>query len=155
MCDYSLMMVPNRLAVEGEELVAHRFRSGTTGIVSTNDFDRWTAQKPTGFWPRLKDCFFSRGEPEPAVCIPPGARLRLIGIPDSLRTQSSRELCPEVVFTQVSAEANQHRDALFFTNGTTVLLQCLPEGQRLKVLWLSSLEDVTPDPNRTEGALVA
>jgi len=24
MCDYSLMMVPNRLAIEGEELVAHR-----------------------------------------------------------------------------------------------------------------------------------
>ena len=155
MSDYSLMMVPNRLAVEGEELVAHRFRSGTTGIVAAHDFERWTAQKPTGFWPRLKDCFLSRGEPEPAVCIPPGSHLRLIGIPDSLRIPSSRELCPDVVFTQVSAEANQHRDALFFANGTTVLLQRLPEGQRLKVLWLSSLEDLTPDPNRTERPAMA
>jgi hypothetical protein len=27
MCDYSLMMIPNRLAIEGEELVAHKFDS--------------------------------------------------------------------------------------------------------------------------------
>ena len=38
MCDYSLMMVPNRLAIEGEELVAHSFQSGTTGFVSSPDF---------------------------------------------------------------------------------------------------------------------
>jgi hypothetical protein len=28
MCDYSLAGVPNRLAVEGEELVVHRFPNG-------------------------------------------------------------------------------------------------------------------------------
>ncbi len=155
MCDYSLMMVPNRLALEGEELVAHRFRSGTMGIVSANDFERWTDQKPTGFWRWLKDAFSSGSEPTPAVCIPPGARLRLIGIPDGLKTQSCHELSPDVVFTQISAEVNQHRDALFFTNGTTVTLQRLPEGQRLKVLWLSSLEDLTPDPNSAERAPAA
>lgn len=31
MCDYSLMTIPNRLAVSGEELVVHRFEAGSAG----------------------------------------------------------------------------------------------------------------------------
>jgi hypothetical protein len=34
MCDYSLAGVPNRLAVEGEELVVHRFPTGALGLAS-------------------------------------------------------------------------------------------------------------------------
>jgi hypothetical protein len=34
MCDYSLMMVRSRLAVEGEGLVAHKFQSGSVRLVS-------------------------------------------------------------------------------------------------------------------------
>ena len=34
MCDYSLTGIPNRLAVEGEELVVHRFRTGSLGLAS-------------------------------------------------------------------------------------------------------------------------
>ena len=34
MCDYSLMAVPNRLAQEGEELVTHRFPTGSLGLAS-------------------------------------------------------------------------------------------------------------------------
>jgi len=32
MCDYSLMMIPNRLAIEGEELVAHKFASSGKSV---------------------------------------------------------------------------------------------------------------------------
>ena len=34
MCDYSLANVPNRLAVEGEQLVLHRFSGGSIGLTS-------------------------------------------------------------------------------------------------------------------------
>ena len=37
MCDYSLMAVPNRLAKEGEELVSHRFPTGSVGFASPGD----------------------------------------------------------------------------------------------------------------------
>ena len=37
MCDYSLMCVPNRLAREREELVAHRFTTGSMGLASDLD----------------------------------------------------------------------------------------------------------------------
>ena len=40
MCDYSLMAVPNRLAREGEELVAHRFPTGSLGLASPMDLKR-------------------------------------------------------------------------------------------------------------------
>jgi hypothetical protein len=75
MCDYSLMMVPNRLAIEGEELVAHRFQNGSTGMVSCFDFDRWATRRSKSFWQRLKEGFSPDREPMPVVCIPPGARL--------------------------------------------------------------------------------
>ena len=42
MCDYSLMMIPNRFAIEGEELVAHCFQSGSLGLVSRFDYDSWS-----------------------------------------------------------------------------------------------------------------
>jgi len=34
MCDYSLMALPNRLAVCGDELVVHRFELGSLGLAS-------------------------------------------------------------------------------------------------------------------------
>ena len=37
MCDYSLMAIPNRLAVSGEELVIHRFEAGSVGLASAFD----------------------------------------------------------------------------------------------------------------------
>ena len=37
MCDYSLCGIPNRLAVEGEELVVHRFSTGSMGMASLAD----------------------------------------------------------------------------------------------------------------------
>jgi hypothetical protein len=154
MCDYSLMMFPNRLATEGEELVAHKFRSGSVGIVSCDDFNSWAARPRKSRWQWLRDVFPTQSEPQPVVCIPPGARLRLIGMPAKL-TQIPTNLYQEVVFTQVSAEASQYRDALFFSNGVTILLQQLPEGQKMKILRLSSSEVVTPDRDLPELARIA
>ena len=37
MCDYSLCGIPNRLAVEGEALVVHRFLTGSMGLASRAD----------------------------------------------------------------------------------------------------------------------
>jgi len=132
MCDYSLMMRNNRLAVEGEELVAHRFKNGATGLISKWDFECWTARNPKNLWQSLTACFSSRKEPAQVVCIPPGAHLRLHGSPFG----------DKAVFTQISTAARLHRDALVLDTGETVLVQVLPEGQRVTVLRLSSEENL-------------
>lgn len=143
MCDYSLMMIPNRLAVEGEELVAHRFPNGSTGLVSCCAYDCWATRPRRSWWRRLRDAFLSEGEPTPVVCIPPGAQLQLNRLPETLKAHVPAPSGEDAVFTQLSAEAGQYRDALRFANGVTVLLQWLPEGQKVKVLRLSS-EDMVP-----------
>ncbi|HEX5482199.1 MAG TPA: hypothetical protein VFZ08_06190, partial [Terriglobia bacterium] len=60
MCDYSLMCVPNRLAKEGEDLVMHRFPTGSLGFASPSDLyrvvDPAKAQE-RGFWRALKSFF--------------------------------------------------------------------------------------------------
>ena len=56
----------------------------------------------------------------------------------------------EVTFTQLSALEYTYRDAVRFQNGHDVLLQKLPEGQRVKVLDLSSAEALEPSPERIE-----
>ncbi len=142
MCDYSLMMVPNRLAVEGEELIAHKFRSGTTGFVSCSDFAIWRAERqPKDTWRRLKAWFVSPDDPTPVVCIPPGARLLVQGVSGSFGGRPHPGSSELATFTQLSAEANQHRDALCFDDGAIVRLDMLAEGQRVKVLRLSCVED--------------
>jgi hypothetical protein len=75
------------------------------------------------------------------VCIPPGARLRLEGSPKTFKEQFTLGASEEATFVQLSVEINQHRDALCFDNSAIVLLQLLPEGQRIRVLRLSSHED--------------
>src|ERR1019366_2101416 len=135
MCDYSLLAIHNRLAIEGEQLVAHRFKSGSTGLVSLLDFTNWHTRRPERLWQRIKCCFSSQTEPVAVVCVPPGARSRLHGFHSS----------EKATFTQISPESSRYRDALLFDNGNTVLLQLLPEGQRVTVLRLSTAESVEPD----------
>src|SRR6266581_6319604 len=45
MCDYSLMSLPNRLAVCGDELIVHRFELGAIGLASAADV--CSRQKPS------------------------------------------------------------------------------------------------------------
>jgi len=114
MCDYSLAHFPNRLAVEGEQLIVHRFGSRTLGLAPTQ----------LG----LKQLLFSG---RPAFCVPPGARLRLRDIPDTLQQSLDVGAVEEVTFVEKSLEAFAYRD------GVLQRLQC---GQRVEVLSLDSGE---------------
>jgi hypothetical protein len=156
MCDYSLMAVPNRLAQEGEELVAYRFPTGSLGLASPCDVKRATAapvrEKKT-VWTRVMEFFNPpRTEPVCAVCIPPGARLRLQDIPMRLQHEYAVGPVEDVTFTQISALANSYRDAVRFNNGREVRLQELREGQHVTVLDLSVAEELDLTRLREERA---
>jgi hypothetical protein len=141
MCDYSLMSFPNRLAREGEELVAHRFECGAIGFASPVDL--LPEQIPVTA--RLRNAWSNLlGIPIPrksqcvvAVCIPPGAHLRVWDIPEYLQREIDVRRTEEVTFTQITASPFQYRDAIRFRNGYQILLQRLEEGQRIRVLSLS------------------
>jgi hypothetical protein len=146
MCDYSLGGIPNRLAVEGEELVAHRFVTGSMGLASEADLrppEMAQTVRNKSFWQIVKSVF--EGRPrchEPAaVCIPPGARLIVKNISEDLRRKWGVEEEECVVFTQIGANAYSYRDAVQFRNGKQVLLQNLREGTRLQVLSMSGADD--------------
>jgi hypothetical protein len=147
MCDYSLMAIPNRLAVEREDLVAHRFATGSMGLASPADLRRLTEPRgePSTLWSAVKN-FFSprRTTPVCAVCIPPGARLRLADIPVRLQTELGVGPEEEVTFTQITAAVNSYRDSVRFSNGRVLRLQELREGQRVRVLDLSCAEVFEP-----------
>lgn len=122
MCDYSLAGIPSRLAVEGERLVVHRFPTGSLGLACPGpSVSRWWSVKQT-----------------PAVCVPPGARLRLRDIPEDLQQQFGIGGTEEVTFLQLSATAYEFRDAVRFSNGREILLQKLQCGQQVDVQSLSS-----------------
>jgi hypothetical protein len=153
MCDYSLFAIPNRLAKEQEDLVAHRFPTGSMGLASPADLCRnaqYRQAKPgrSSLWSAIKGFFtMPKIEPVPAVCIPPGARLRLSDIPARLQQELEVKAEEEVVFTQTSASVNTYRDAIRFANGRELNLQELREGQRVRIVSLALAE---PMPERLE-----
>jgi len=146
MCDYSLFAIPNRLAKEQEDLVAHRFPTGSMGLASPADLcksaqTRREAPGSRGLWSTIKGFFaMPRVEPVPAVCIPPGANLRLHDIPVRLQQELGVQAQEDVVFTQTSASVNTYRDAVRFSNGRELNLQELREGQRVRILSLALAE---------------
>jgi hypothetical protein len=78
MCDYSLGSIPNRLAAEGEELVVHRFPTGTTGLACPADVEQRASRSQTPgkkLWRRIVDTlgYDFDDQTVPAICIPPGA----------------------------------------------------------------------------------
>jgi hypothetical protein len=133
MCDYSLAGLPNRLAVEGEQLVVQRFSTGALGLASptTHRVSLWFK----------KEC---------AVCVAPGARFLLRDIPQDLRRQFGVHATEEVTFVQVSAEAYRYRDAVRFRNGREVLLQWLRCGQQVEVLSLCAGDSWEEEHQRRE-----
>jgi hypothetical protein len=146
------MTVPNRLAQEGEVLVTHRFYTGSLGLTAPAELNR-PAVPPVHrtIWSRIVSLFAAPQKPNVcAVCIPPGARLRLEGIPERLQ----RELCvggtEDVTFTQTTAAVNTYRDAVRFSNLREVRLQELYEGQRVTVLDLSCAEELDLEQLRRE-----
>ena len=152
MCDYSLFAIPNRLAKEQEDLVAHRFPTGSMGLASPADLRRNAELRQRGsggsWWSAIKGFFtIPKTEPVPAVCIPPGARLQLQDIPVRLQQELGVGAQEDVVFTQTSASVNTYRDAVRFANGRELNLQELREGQRVRVQSLALAE---PMPERIE-----
>ena len=137
MCDYSLHGLPNRLAIEGEQLVTHQFPTLSIGLASPRDLimeaDPVHHAGGRGHshpsMPSLRD-----NAMVPAVCIPPGTRMRMY--PSANHSLRCPELRPieEVTFVQVTATPFQYRDAIEFEGGLRVLLQMLPEGVRFDVL---------------------
>ena len=157
MCDYSLMAVPNRLAREGEELISHRFPTGSLGLASPADVNRTpTPAARRSFWAVLKE-FFQPAEAAAvcAVCIPPGAHLRLHDISTRLQSELGVAASEDVTFTQLTAAAHSYRDAVRFANGREVRLQELREGQHVQVLDLSMAEELDLDRLREESPELA
>jgi hypothetical protein len=156
MCDYSLMAVPNRLAQEGEDLVAHRFPTGSLGLASPADLKIPVAQKTEarrGLWRAIQEFLNPvKGNPVCAVCIPPGAKLQLMDIPARLQHEFCIGPAEDVTFTQITAAAHSYRDAVRFQNGREIRLQELREGQRVRVLDLSCAEDLNLELLREERA---
>lgn len=149
MCDYSLHTYPNRLAVEGEDLVVHRFGAGSLGLTSPADLEPVISAGKNvdgGWWPRVKAWLTGQNpkwEAEkrvPAVCISPGARLVLRDIPKHLQREFGVSQVEEVQFVETTAEVNTYRDAVRFRNCRQVLLQQLREGQRVQVISVAAEE---------------
>lgn len=124
MCDYSLYTYPNRLAETGETLVTSRCLTGSMGFRSAAD---------------VKD-----GSAPVFVCIPPGAKLELTGIPPRLQESLGVAPVEEVTFTQLELEGSCYRDAVQFGNGRQLLLQHLDERQSAVVLSLDGARERKP-----------
>ena len=133
MCDYSLAEVTTRLAAEGEDLIAHRFPTGTLGFTSPAELTAHPELRGWRSWfsPRHVPC---------AVCIPPGARLVLQDIPPRLQSGLGLGIQEEVVFIQTGVDAGRHRDGIRFRNNQELLLQRLTEGQRARVVSLGGTD---------------
>jgi hypothetical protein len=153
MCDYSLHGIKNRLANEGEQLFIHKFHTGSKGLASVIDLRNLKKTVGAGVWARFK-CWVKNqrrwinGDMKralPAVCIPPGARLHVDGIPAPLQKQFGIGSREEVTFVQLTAEPFRYRDAIRFGDGQQVVLQRLSDGLRMDVLSLALAEE-TPAP---------
>ncbi len=154
MCDYSLMGVPNRLANVGEELIVHTFRTGSKGLTSPEDTVPANRDASSVLWEKLKDILcLRRLQSVTAVCIPPGALLVLRDIPRAIQSSAGVRSVETVVFTQLDAIENRHRDAVRFSNGSTILLQYLSNGQRVTVINLGSdtPNEISYDDNAHDG----
>jgi hypothetical protein len=155
MCDYSLQGLPNRLGIEGEELVSYRFPTGSVGMATPTDIAAAKRPKPQAgcrrsWWSALRHFLDPQMELDqvPAVCIPPGAHLFMNQIPDWLRRDFALQAVEDVTFVQLSADAYRYRDGIRFRNGKQVLLQNVREGVCFKVLSIGTeaKPQQVPDP---------
>ena len=155
MCDYSLMSVPNRLAQQSEDLVTHRFPTGSLGLASPADIQAAHSARPAiheTLWQKLQEFFDPPAAPAVcAVCIPPGARLSIREIPPRIQQQWGVGEQEEAVFTQMTAAVNTYRDALRLSGGREVRLQDLREGIKIRVMDLSGTEEPSLEALRALG----
>jgi hypothetical protein len=146
MCDYSLMAVPNRLAHEGEELITHRFPTGSLGMASPAEVRAAITPRQPGrqtIWQKIRGFFDPTAAPAVcAVCLPPGAKLLICDIPQRQQLQWGVGEREEAVFTQTTAAVNTYRDAVRFSSGCEVRLQEFREGMRVRVMDLVGAEQI-------------
>lgn len=160
MCDYSLYNVPNRLARDGEQLVAHMFCTGTIGLVAVEPAAAPVSASDRPWWRQslatwLSSLSLSSRLDLCAICVPPGARLVLRDIPPRLRAEFGVGAEEEVSFTQVGNEAYHYRDAIRFSNGRELLLQRLRVGQRVDVLSIALIEETERTAGQTAATIVS
>lgn len=183
MCvDYLLMKLSNRLVLEGEDLVAHKFWNGSIGLLARSDFESWrtgiesalaeasmkAVQPPRNLWQSMKDSllalltyfgFLDIGapcslEPGPLVAVPPEALLRVFDISEDLQRQYHLKSVEDALFTTIGRPTGFYRNALYFGNGVIVPLQQLDEGQRIRVLRRSWAEsfEASPEPANVKAS---
>jgi len=154
MCNYSPHFIRNRLAEEGEDLVLHRFDTGSFGFASAADLRECEAKNEkasSSIWGVMKDWLLlpRHSARVPTICVPPGAQLLLRDIPAKVQASLYIHASEVAVFTELHARKYRFRDALLLPNATRVLLQDLPEGLHAVVLSMSS------DASSKEEALAA
>jgi hypothetical protein len=149
----SRMNVTNRTALEGEELVAHKFRSGLIRMVSQSDYSRWKLSSQAGasngtlarvFWSIVNVFLRSRCDPSPVIAVPEDALLRVYGICPAMQREHQLNATEDALFVEITLLLGRRRDALCFGNGVVIPLQALPEGQRVRVLYRSWTENMSP-----------
>jgi hypothetical protein len=143
MCDYPPRSIRNRLAETGEDLVLHKFETGSFGFASAVDLQECESKNEktsSGIWAVMKDWLLlpQHSARVPAICVPPGAQLLLSDIPASVQASLYIRSSEIAVFTELHARHYRFRDALLLPNATRVLLQDLPEGLHALVLSMSS-----------------
>ena len=117
MCDFSLQSVRSRPAKVGDKLVTRDFGTGTRVFAAADD-------------------------PELAVCVMPGTELAFASEVACLSLgllwwKTKIINLQTAIFRQINKEtAATHHDALEFSDGRTVLLTFLCEGQEATVLQL-------------------
>ena len=162
MCDYSLHGIKNRLAFDGEQLFVNTFHTSSKGLAAVADFNSLKTVRPapagTGFFGRIahrvreaqrvvsgQESYYL-----PAICVPPGAKLMLSGIPLGARQELDVDEVEEVTFVQLTFEPFRYRDAFKFANGRTQLVQLFHEGLRVEVLSLELEEKAVEIPAERE-----
>lgn len=150
MCDYSLYTVKNRLACESDDLVLHRFDTGSLGFCAATELQQELNRSSLARgWSSFMGWVFPRRQCGlTAVCVPPGARLLVSNVPEKGKPGFELLERASVTFTQLSARSYAYRDALRLPDGEPVLLQKLPEGLRVTVLALASDEETPEIPVR-------
>jgi hypothetical protein len=142
MCDYSLHAVASRAAKAGETLVT------------------------TGFYGTSTRGFTAKDQPGVAVCLLPGTELAFDHEVTYSRARLYTRCASSCVrragscvarFCKIEPRApDQHRDALSFPDGSSVLVNELSEGQNARVIQLPVVEqelNVSMHSQKSSGAL--
>jgi hypothetical protein len=156
MCDYSLHGMPTRLAQDGEELVTHRFQTGTIGLASPAEleaFNKPAKREGGSVWRRFVSALFPEQDLSrsvPAVCVPPGARLLVQNFSSDARSAYGCAEQEQVVFDQLNPCSIGHRDCIRLSSGKQVLLQSLRPGLRVQVLSIEAEVPLTSERDTAE-----